>query len=189
MRPIACPFLPALLLALAPAWAADITVDVTRSGDVFHVEARAEFEGGLPRAWQVLTDYGRYAEYIPEISESRVIARRGHRIEVEQKGESRVLFLNFPLEVRLMVTEYPHERVVSRAVSGSFREMRNSYSLEAGQGRVLLRYVGRLVPDFYVPPLIGTLVLKRKIEAMFVALVEEMEKKQKQPPMNADERR
>jgi ribosome-associated toxin RatA of RatAB toxin-antitoxin module len=177
VRPVASPFLFAVFLSLAPARAAEITVDVTRKGDVFNVEARAEFEGAAARAWQVLTDYGRYAEYIPELSESRVIARRGNQVEVEQKGEARVLFLSFPLDVKLAVTEQPFERVVSRAVSGSFREMRNVYTIEAAQGRVVLRYTGRLVPDFYVPPVIGTLLLRSNIEAMFVALVEEMERR------------
>jgi len=181
VRPVAQPFLLALLVALAPARAAEISVNVTRSGEVFHVEARGEFEGSIARTWQVLTDYGRYAEYIPEVSESRVISRRGHQVEVEQKGEARALFLTFPIEERLAITEQPYERVISRAVAGSFREMRNAYSLEAGQGRILLRYTGRLVPDFYVPPLIGTLLLRRTLEAMFVALVEEMEARNREP--------
>lgn len=176
MRPAAHSFLLAFLVVLAPARAADIRVDITREGDVFTVEAQAEFEGGIARTWRVLTDYGRYAQYIPEVSESRVVSRQGREVQVAQKGEARLLFVKFPIAVRLAITEHPRERIVSRAVAGSFREMRNAYSLEAGEGRVVLRYAGRLVPDFYVPPVIGTLVLKRNIEAMFVALVEEMER-------------
>lgn len=177
MRPAARPLLLVLFLALAPARAADIVVDVTRSGEVFSVEAHAEFEGSIARTWQVLTDYGRYSEYIPELTHSRVISRQGREAQVEQKGEVRLLFLTFPLDVRLVVSEHPYERVTSRAVAGSFREMRNAYFLEAREGRVLLRYTGRLVPDFYVPPVVGTLVLRSTVEAMFVALVEEMERR------------
>jgi ribosome-associated toxin RatA of RatAB toxin-antitoxin module len=177
VRPVACLCLPALVLALAPAWGADITLNVTRNGDAFSVEASAEFEGTIPATWKALTDYGSYADYIPGMVESRVVSRRGDRAEVEQKGEARVLFLVFPIEVKLAVVERPYERVESRAVSGSFREMRSTYSMEAGQGRVVLRYAGRMVPDFYVPPLIGTLLLKRNIEDTFVALVEEIERR------------
>lgn len=129
----------------------------------------------------MLTDYGRYAEFIPDVTESRVISRRGREVQVEQKGEARVLFLGFPIDARLVVIEHPYERVESRAVGGSFREMRNVYTLEAREGRVLLRYTGRLVPEFYVPPLIGTLVLKRSVEDMFVALGEEMERRNARP--------
>jgi ribosome-associated toxin RatA of RatAB toxin-antitoxin module len=166
----------ALFLAL-PARAADIVVEVKRSGDVFNIEARAEFHGGVARSWEVLTDYGRYADFIPELTQSRVISRKGREVRVDQKGQTRVLFLNYPLDVRLAVSEQPYERVSSRAVAGSFREMRNVYVLEAREGRVLLRYTGRLVPDFYVPPVFGTLVLRRTVESMFEALVEEMERR------------
>lgn len=84
-----------LLALLVPAQAAEITVSTTRSGDTLRVEASAEFEGGVARAWQVLIDYDRLAAF---------------------------------------------------------------------------------VPDFYVPPLIGTLVLSHNVESAFRALVNEMER-------------
>jgi ribosome-associated toxin RatA of RatAB toxin-antitoxin module len=179
--PIARSFLLSLLVLLAPAQAAEVAVHVSRSGDTFHVEASAEFDGTVARTWQVLTDYGRLAEFVPDLQSSRVVSRDGNQVVVEQKGEARVLFFSYPIDVRLAITEYPHERVVSRAVSGNFREMRSAYSLEAGQGRVVLRYTGRMVPEFYVPPLIGTLALRHNVEASFRALVEEIERQQAQP--------
>jgi ribosome-associated toxin RatA of RatAB toxin-antitoxin module len=169
------------LLAPAPARAADIVVHVERSDGALLVEASAEFEGGIFQAWRVLTDYGRLAEFVPDVQSSRVISRDGNHVVMEQKGEARLLFVRFPIDVRLAVTEYPYERVVSRAVAGNFREMQGTYRLETGQGRVSLRYSGRLVPDFFVPPLVGTLVLRRNVEATFRALVEEMERRQAQP--------
>jgi len=98
---------------------------------------------------------GLAAEYIAGLSHSRVLSRKGREVQVEQQGEARFLFLSYPLDVRLAVTEQPYERVSSRAVAGSFREMRNAYVLEAREGRVVLRYTGRLVPGFYVPPVVG----------------------------------
>ena len=181
--PIARPFLLSLslLLVAAPAQAAEVVVVVTRSGDALQIAASAEFEGTIARTWQVLTDYNRLAEFVPDVHYSRVIARDGNQVQVEQKGAARLLFLSFPIDVRLAITEYPHERIVSRAVSGNFREMHGTYALQAGQGRVQLRYTGRMVPDFFVPPLIGTLVLRRNIESTFAALVDEIERIQAQP--------
>jgi hypothetical protein len=43
----------------------------------------------------------------------------------------------------------------------------------------MLRYSGTLIPDFFVPPLIGTLVVRHNVEATFRALVEEMERQDK----------
>ena len=169
-----------LLVLLAPAQAAEVAVHVTRNGEVFHVDASAEFDGAVARTWQVLTDYGRLAEFVPDVQTSRVISRDGNQAVVQQKGEARVLFFSFPIDMRLAVTEHPYELVVSRAVAGNFREMRGAYSLEAGQGRVVLRYTGRMVPDFFVPPLIGTLALRHNVESSFRALVEEIERRHAQ---------
>ena len=181
VKPIARPLLLALLLVLAPARAAEITVNITRDGDALHVDARADFEGTVSRAWQVLTDYERFAEFVPDIQSSRVVSRDGNRVQVEQKGEARLLFFSFPIDVRLAITEQPNARIVSRSVGGNFREMQGVYMLEAEQGRVSLRYTGRMVPDFYVPPLIGTLVLRRNVENTFRALVDEIERWPEQP--------
>lgn len=169
-----------LLVVLATAQAAEVTVRASRSGDVLQVEASAEFEGGrLDSAWQVLTDYGRFAEFVPALQTSRVISRDGDSVVVEQKGEARLLFLSYPIDVRLAITEKPREQIVSQAIAGNFREMRSTYALEARQGRLILHYSGRLEPDFYVPPLIGTYALRSNVESMFRALVDEIERQQK----------
>ena len=160
---------------------AEVAVHVTRNGDSFSVEASAEFEGTVTRTWQVLTDYGRLAQFVPDLQVSRVLSRQGNRAVVEQKGEARVLFFSYPIDVRLAITEHPNERIVSRAVAGNFREMRGAYSLEAGQGRIVLRYTGHLVPDFFVPPFIGTLALRHNVETTFRALVNEIVRQQQKP--------
>ena len=173
-----------LLLSLvlaAPAPAAEIAVHATRNGEALEVVAVAEFDGDVARTWQVLTDYGRIAEFVPNLEASRVISRGHNSAVVEQKGEARLLFFSFPINVRLAVTEVPQERVESRAISGNFREMRNVYSLEQRQGRMLLRYTGYLVPDFFIPPFIGTLALRSNVEETFRALVAEIERRHREP--------
>jgi ribosome-associated toxin RatA of RatAB toxin-antitoxin module len=176
--PIARLFLLLLVVAVS-APAADIVVRASRSGDVLQVEASAELESSIENAWQVLTDYGRFAEFVPDLQVSRVISRDHNAVVVEQKGEARLLFFSYPIDVRLAITEKPREQVVSRAVAGNFREMQSTYALEARQGWVFLRYSGRLEPDFYVPPLIGTYLLRANVESMFRALVDEIERQQK----------
>lgn len=168
-----------LLVVVLSAPAAEIVVRASRSGDVLQVEASAEFDGNLDGAWQVLTDYGRFAEFVPALQMSRVISRDRDSVVVEQKGEARLLFFSYPIDVRLAITEKPREQIVSQAIAGNFREMRSIYTLEARQGRMFLRYSGRLEPGFQVPPLIGTYLLRSNVEAMFRALVDEIERRQK----------
>lgn len=167
-----------LLVVLESAQAAEVTVQASRSGEVLRIEASAEFEGSLDSAWQVLTDYGRFAEFVPDLRVSRVVSRDGNTVVVEQKGEARLLFFSYPIDVRLAITEKPREQVLSQAVAGNFREMRSTYALEARQGRVSLHYSGRLEPDFFVPPLTGAYLLRASVESMFRALVAEIERQQ-----------
>jgi ribosome-associated toxin RatA of RatAB toxin-antitoxin module len=168
-------------VALAPiAQAADVAVRATREGDVLLIEASAEFEADAALTWRVLTDYDRLPEFIPNLRMSKVVARAPGEITVEQKGVARLLVFSYPVEVRLAVTESPPVKVVSRAVSGNFREMSSVYALETREGRVRLTYSGRMVPDFFVPPLIGTWVLRHNVEVTFSALVDEMVRRQRE---------
>jgi ribosome-associated toxin RatA of RatAB toxin-antitoxin module len=172
-----------LVCTAAVATAADVSVQATRDGEAVEVEAVAEIAVGLARAWEVLTDYNRLSQFVPDLHESRVVARKGNSVVVEQKGAARFLFFSYPIEVQLAVTEHPRQRIESRAIAGNFRELRSVYTLEPREGGMRLRYQGRLVPDFQLP-LFHTYVLKSNVEATFRAMVEEIERDQK--PVTSD---
>ena len=166
------------LAASAPVCAGDIAVAATRNGDVLVIEASAQFEGTIAQTWRVLTDYDNLAKFIPNLTLSRVTARSAEGVTVEQKGEARLLVFSFPIEVKLAIAESPPTKVVSRAIGGSFRELSGTYLVEEQGGRISLRYSGRMAPGFFVPPLIGTWVLRNNVETTFAALVEEIVRRQ-----------
>jgi hypothetical protein len=142
----------ALALFICRTQAADVVVHAVRQGGTFHIEASAEFEGGVEQTWQVLTAYDHLVDFIPGIHASRAVTRDKSRVMIEQKGEAALLFFSFPIEVRLAVEEYPYRRITSRAVAGNFREMHNTDYVEVRQGRIRLLYRGRMTPDLPVPP-------------------------------------
>ena len=172
------------LLGAAVAGAADVSVDATRDGEAVEVAASADLAVGVARAWEVLTAYNRFTEFVPNLDESRIVSRDGVHAVVEQKGSARFLFFTYPIEVRLAVTEHPRQRIESRAIAGNFRELHSVYTLEPREGGARLRYHGRLVPDFQLP-LFLTFVLKNNVEATFRAMVEEIERGQK--PVTSDQ--
>lgn len=157
---------------------ADFDVKAVRNGESFDVEASAEFEAGVVLAWSVLTDYDRLAEFIPGMQQSRVVSRESHAVVVDQSGEASLLFFTFPIQVRLAIEEYPFDRIESRAISGNFRELNGSYRLEVHGTRLMLRYSGRMTPDFAVPPLIGTLLVRNTAGRRFRAMVDEILRRQ-----------
>lgn len=174
------------LWASLEVFAADVVVQATRDGDVLLIEATADFEGSVAQAWQVLTDYERLQDFIPNLRLSRVIERRKGVVTVEQKGDARLLIFSYPIEVRLAINEFPPAKVVSRAVGGNFRAMSSVYTLEGKQGKVRLHYSGRMTPDFFVPPLIGTWILRRHVYETFGALVDEIVRQQRASSPESD---
>jgi len=81
--------------------------------------------------------------------------------------------------VRLEIEEFPYERIISRAIDGNFKEMSGSYTLEARGRRLLLRYTGSLTPEFSVPPLVGTMLVRNTMEKRFDAMVDEIVRRQR----------
>ena len=175
----------ALLLLLAfPATnrAAEISVQTTRHGDSFEVNASAEIAVSVAEAWKVLTDYDRLAEFIPGMLESRVVSRDGSNVVVDQRGETSLLFLTFPMRVRLAIEEQPYVRIASIAIAGNFKELTGVYLLKAQDAGMRLRYEGKFTPDFGFPPLLGTLIVRNTAEKRFSAMVYEIEKARRRNP-------
>lgn len=152
-----------------------VTVEARRDGDAVIVEAHASLHADLETAWDVLTDYDRYAEFIPDLKSSRILARSGSSVIVEQKGQAGFFLFRFPMEVTMSVSEEPRSGITSRAIAGTFREMTGSYTLTRDGDELRFTYSGRMVPDFVLPPLIGTAAVKAAVRKQFGALVKRMQ--------------
>jgi hypothetical protein len=159
------------------AVAHEIVIEIVREGEFVSVRASAELKANLLIAWEVLTDYDRLAEFIPDLGSSRVLRRNLDGALVEQKGEFSFLFFRQPIEVTMAVFEQPPRRVIARGIAGNLKDMEASYELEASETGVRLAYFGRFAPDFFLPPLIGMPIVRRSLERRFRAMVEEIERR------------
>ena len=159
--------------------ATDTTIHAIRHGESFEFEAVSEFEADLKQAWEVLTDYDRFSDFIPGMQTSQIVARHAHNVVVDQRGEASLLFFTFPIRVRLAIEEYPYRRIVSHAIEGDFREFRGAYDLEANGRRVRLHYSGQCTPNFSIPPLISTILVSHIVEKRFSAMVDEILRRQR----------
>jgi len=159
--------------------ATDTAVHATRHGESFEFEAVSEFQADLEQAWEVLTDYDRFSDFIPGMETSHVVVRHAHNVVVDQRGEASLLFFTFPLRVRLVIEESPYHRIVAHAVEGNFREFRGAYDLEVRGRLVRLRYSGQCTPTFSIPPFISTILVRHIVEKRFSAMVDEILRRQR----------
>jgi carbon monoxide dehydrogenase subunit G len=172
----------AALLALAACIAAQsahaaapaLSLETYRQGDAIAVFAEVEMDVDPKIAWDVLSDYDHLAQFVPDMSVSRVLSRAGNTVIVEQKGEFGILFFRQPVELKLEIVETPRKTIVARAIGGSFREMSGRYDLEEKGGRVRLSYVGRFVPSFAMPPFLGIVGVRHTAAVQLEALVDEI---------------
>ncbi len=168
---------PFVFLLISPALAAgELAVDTARRGDALEISAHADLTADLPTAWRVLTDYGRYPNFIPDLAVSRVVSRGERSAIVEQKGEARFLFLHRPIEVRLAIAETPLRSVSAHAIGGNVRAFDGRYELVSLPSGVRLNYVGRIVLADAPPGPIDSLVVRLNVARQFAALAREIDR-------------
>ena len=161
--------------ALAPAVAATVSVESERDGTGVNIRASAVLRADVPTAWRVLTDYDRYVDFIPDLRVSRVVARHGSTVTVEQSGDA-VWLLTWPLDITFEIEESPPSRLQSRAVAGSLRVLVSSYALTPFNSGARLEYSGHVEAGF---PLFGQIeqrAAERNVARQFRALVEEIDR-------------
>jgi ribosome-associated toxin RatA of RatAB toxin-antitoxin module len=152
----------------------DIRFTVTREDEVVVTEARVELPVSRELAWSVLTDYERYPEFLTSMREARVVSRGPDGVVVDTRGSLSFLFFTQPIAVRLRISERPPDAIDTVALSGDFRFLKGHYDLEPAGDRLRLSYSGRLQPDFSLPPIFGTSIIRFMLLRNFRELVGEI---------------
>jgi len=171
----------AVALIATMGWAhaaAAVTISITaeRHGEIIEIHASALLKAEAATAWRVLTDYGRYPEFIPDLRVSRVVARRGPTVTVDQAGDARLWLLRMPLEITFEITESPPYGVRSRAVAGSLRALESRYVLTPASSGVYLDYTGQIAPGFELLGRVEEYAVQQNVARQFQALADEIER-------------
>jgi carbon monoxide dehydrogenase subunit G len=133
-----------LALLARSAAAATIAISLANRADTIEIEGSAELNADAETAWRVLTDYERYVDFIPGLQESRVVARNGATVTVEETGDVKLWQLHMPLDVTFEITEMAPTGLVSRVVAGDLRALTSRYVLAPVGNRMRLEYTGEL---------------------------------------------
>jgi len=158
------------------AAAAIIAIDADRHGDTIDIHASAVLNADGATAWRVLTDYGRYTEFLPDLRESRVVARRDSTVTVEQSGDAALWLFKLPLQITFEIKESSPSSLQSHAVAGGMRSLRSSYLLTPVGSGTRLDYVGHVAPGFELFGLIEQTAVEQNIARQFQALADEIER-------------
>ena len=150
---------------LAPASAAGTIelLETTHADGRYTVTFEVVLNADRDKVWQIMTDY----EHLPRVSkiitESRVLKSQDanrHRVGVTLeacvlifcKTVKRLVDIDARPQTEIFVTEVPEQ--------SDFREGKERWRVAAEGPKTRLHYTAELVPDFFIPPLIGPVVVK-----------------------------
>ena len=131
-------------------------------------------------ALAVLTDFDHMADFVPNVTSSRIVARNGNVLRVAQEGRAEFGPFSWRFASERQVEVFPDGRVLSRALSGSSLSMQSELRLHpAGTGGTLIEYRIVSVPDFWVPASVGTAFMQHEMEEQFAAIAREMARRER----------
>lgn len=179
----------------SPSLAAEPTsFALERSGEVFTVRGSALIATQPEAIWQVVTDYDDIANFVPGFSSSRVIESSpqdsGRELLVEQKGAMGPKIFPLDFTIQLRVVEFPYRRIEIERVSGSARQYRAVYQIEPVDAQhTRLDFDAVIESDRFIPPWLGTSLMRSTLADQFGALVREIERREgiRTPPAAAPE--
>ena len=132
--------------------------------------------------WEVLSDYENMPRFVPDIRATRLINVEPGKKRVVIDGVARLVFLEFPTSTTLDVV-YPRDGSIAlNSVAGNLA-VHGVVRVHGDGTSTRVDYQVGIVPDFWLPPLIGDFLIGRQIKRQFEAMVAEMHRRAASRPM------
>jgi hypothetical protein len=166
----------ALLATAAPASAiaVDTRVSVSRRGDVFLVDAVLVAPVSTSEAWRVLTDFDAMDAFVPNLETSRVTARNGERLRVEQTGVARWGPLAHAFKMVREIELQPMQLVRSHSLEESQMQVQSVTRFTSVAGGTEIRHHIEINVDTWMPSALVEPFLRHEVREQFDAVVAEM---------------
>jgi len=152
-------------MVFVPAWAqTPVRILVSAEHGQYRMSLRLVLKAPIARVYAILRDYGAIKRLNPSVQKSEVIKRKGYTL-LRLSLKSCVLFVCFPVtQTESMSTNRPYllrGTIVPRL--SSFRSGFSQWRLKPEGQDTKVHFVAQLIPSFYIPPILGTWILKRKL--------------------------
>jgi ribosome-associated toxin RatA of RatAB toxin-antitoxin module len=146
---------------------------------LYEVDATGTVAAPLPKVWRILTGYERMAEFVPDMESSKVLSRNGSEVIIEQFGVARFLFMSRTIHLIVRAAEQPMSSIDISLISGDMKHYEAHWELvpvpETGGTKIIYR--GKLMPNFYVPSLLGAKMVRSDIEHMMSAVLARLDRR------------
>lgn len=171
----------ACLAGSVPAVADVNTVQVERTRT--HLAVRATIEADAPQAlcYAVIADFDRLAEFIPGLRSSRIVSAPGEPLRLRQVGETKLGFRQYRVDVTLALEADPPRQIEFTRVAGNLERMDGRWQVRGDTQRCTVEYEAALRPEFWVPPIVGPMLVRRQVQQQFDGLTAEIGRRARGP--------
>lgn len=179
--------IPALVLAVTglagslPAAADGDTVQVERTRTHLAVHARITAAAPPSLCYAVIADFDRLAEFIPGLRTSRIVSAPGEPLRLRQVGETKLGFRQYRLDVTLALEADPPRQIRFARVAGNLEVMDGRWLVTGDARACAVDYEAALRPEFWVPPVIGPMLVRRQVQQQIDGLAAEIERRARGP--------
>jgi ribosome-associated toxin RatA of RatAB toxin-antitoxin module len=155
-------------------------VDGAEGDKVYQIRSSGTVKAAPTAVWRILTDYNHLADYLPNLTSTRVVSRNGDTVIVEQLGVARFLFFSRTIRLVVQVNERAPDRIDIGLIEGDMKVYRASWELSPLTGAMGTRvvYTATIVPKFDVPGIVGTRVVKRDVAEMMAAALLRLDRRE-----------
>lgn len=166
-----------MFAAAHAAVAGALEAQVTREGRVLHVRATLRAEAPPALCYAVLADFDRLADFVPGLVSSQVISAPGQPVLLRQVGEASAGPFDYTLDVTLAVHETPPQRIEFERTDGNLRQMKGNWTVSGDGDACDIGYRADMEPDFWVPPLIGPRLMRKRVETQLEGVLAEIHRR------------
>ena len=137
-------------------------------------------------AWQVLTDYDNFAEFLPGVASSELLEDNGDRKVFEQINNIKTLIFRIESRVKIATTELYPKQIDFKAVAGDLRTLDGKWILQpvspypsAPPDQVLITHKVSVEPGESPSDSIFFNIYENRLQETLEAIKEEVEKRSK----------
>ncbi|WP_157670784.1 SRPBCC family protein [Chitinibacter sp. GC72] len=141
-----------------------------------HVLFNAQFLAPVTQAqaFAVLSDFDHMAEFMPNMSQSKVLSRQGNHWHIRQQGQLQLGPISMTLDSERDIEIQPMEQITARSINSSNGAFSSRMQLQA-QGRYTqMNYQADWIPNSALMRTLGKQHLQTHIAQQFGAMQKEM---------------
>jgi ribosome-associated toxin RatA of RatAB toxin-antitoxin module len=159
-------------LLFSSAQASDTVSIHTRDSDN-HVIIDAVISVSVTKAtaYEVMTDFDHMSAFLPNLAESRVIAKSADTMTVHQRGSIPFLFFSFDFDSTKTVKVNGRSEIVSNSLGGDSTSVSRIID---DHGTVRIEYHAEWIPSSRIAGMFGNDTAKKLASEQFAALKNEM---------------